>query len=156
MLVKSSERVRMHTAPAVTSAIRRRMLERIAYLSQNPALIDKRLEELDREWDLERVLETGAASLTLTGLVLGVTRRRRWLLLSLAVQAFFLQHAMQGWCPPLPLLRRIGVRTQEEIDEERYALRALRGDFDDAKYGAEEAEAAAIRIIHGLRLGSMA
>ena len=42
---------------------------------------------------------------------------------------FLLQHALQGWCPPLPLLRRLGVRTQAEIERERYALKAIRGDF---------------------------
>ena len=45
--------------------------------------------------------------------------------------SFLLQHALQGWCPPLPLFRRLGVRTAREIARERYALQALRGDFDD-------------------------
>lgn len=45
------------------------------------------------------------------------------------VGGFLLQHALQGWCPPVPVLRRLGFRTQTEIDEERYALKALRGDF---------------------------
>jgi hypothetical protein len=35
---------------------------------------------------------------------------------------FLLQHGLQGWCPPLPVLRRLGVRTQREIDAEKYAL----------------------------------
>jgi hypothetical protein len=43
--------------------------------------------------------------------------------------AFLVQHAVQGWCPPLVVLRRRGVRTRREIEEERYALKALRGDF---------------------------
>jgi hypothetical protein len=47
----------------------------------------------------------------------------------LVVGSFLLQHAVQGWCPPLPVFRRWGVRTQPEIDYERYALKALRGDF---------------------------
>jgi hypothetical protein len=38
---------------------------------------------------------------------------------------------IQGWCPPLPAFRRLGVRAQAEIQMERNALRALRGDFDD-------------------------
>jgi hypothetical protein len=38
---------------------------------------------------------------------------------------------LQGWCPPLPILRSLGVRTADEINEERYALKALRGDFAD-------------------------
>lgn len=38
-------------------------------------------------------------------------------------------HAVQGCCPPVPLLRRLGLRTREEIERERYALKALMGDF---------------------------
>ena len=30
----------------------------------------------------------------------------------------------------MPVFRRLGVRTAGEIDRERYALKALRGDFD--------------------------
>ena len=48
-----------------------------------------------------------------------------------------LQHAVQGWCPPLAVWRRLGVRTQSEIDEERYALKALRGDFRDVRPPSE-------------------
>ena len=69
------------------------------------------------------MLETGSSALTLAGLVMGIGVSRKWLLLSLAVQAFFMQHALQGWCPPLPVFRRLGVRTQPEIDE-RDALKA--------------------------------
>ncbi len=46
------------------------------------------------------------------------------------VTGFLFQHAIQGWCPPLPVLRRRGFRTAEEINQERYALKALGGDFD--------------------------
>ncbi len=46
------------------------------------------------------------------------------------VTGFFFQHALQGWCPPLPILRRMGFRTSADINEERNALKALRGDFD--------------------------
>jgi hypothetical protein len=46
------------------------------------------------------------------------------------VLSFLFQHAVQGWRPPVPVFRRLGVRTREEIDRERYALKALRGDFN--------------------------
>jgi hypothetical protein len=85
--------------------------------------------ELDNEWDVERYLETMAPTFTLTGLLFGLTVSRRWLALPVVVQSFFLLHALQGWCPPLPVLRRLGVRTSTEINQERYALKALRGDF---------------------------
>jgi hypothetical protein len=45
------------------------------------------------------------------------------------VLPFLFQYAVQGWCPPVPLFRRIGVRTRGEIDGEKFALKALRGDF---------------------------
>jgi hypothetical protein len=71
-----------------------------------------------------------APSITLLGIGLGLTHHRNWFALPILVQSFFLQHALQGWCPPVPLLRRLGVRTASEIDHERNALKALRGDYD--------------------------
>ena len=70
-----------------------------------------------------------AASFSLTGIVLGSTVDRRWYLLPTAVLSFLLLHAIQGWCPPLPILRALGIRTRQEIARERYALKALAGDF---------------------------
>jgi hypothetical protein len=99
------------------------------YAGASRQAIDERLAELDAEWDIERYLETMASSFTLFGLVLGVTKSRKFLVIPAVVQTFFLQHALQGWCPPLPLLRRLGIRTADEINKERYALKALRGDF---------------------------
>lgn len=87
--------------------------------------IERRLSELDHEWDVERCVETLAPSLTLIGLGLGLLRDRRWLLLPVVVQGFFLQHALQGWCPPIPILRRLGVRTTQEIERERQGLIAI-------------------------------
>ena len=59
------------------------------------------------------------------------TRLPRWLALPALVTGFLFQHAVQGWCPPLPILRRLGVRTAREIELERVALKMLRGDFDE-------------------------
>lgn len=39
-------------------------------------------------------------------------------------------HGVQGWYPMLPILRRLGVRSQNEIEEERNTLRILRGDHE--------------------------
>jgi hypothetical protein len=62
---------------------------------------------------------------------MSVTVHRKWLALPAVVAGFFFQHALQGWCPPLPIIRALGVRTRTEIDKERYALKAARGDFRD-------------------------
>ena len=70
-----------------------------------------------------------ASSFSLTGIVLGATVDKKWFLVPTIVLSFLLVHAIQGWCPPLPILRSLGIRTREEIDRERYALKALAGDF---------------------------
>ena len=130
MIARSVDRVVENTCATVNEQIRRKMQDNIDRCAAGGReAIDRRLGELDVEWDIERVLETLAPSVTLTGLCLGLTLNRKWLLLPVLVNAFLVQHAIQGWCPPLPLLRRLGVRTAEEIDQERYSLKALRGDF---------------------------
>lgn len=124
----SAERVARHTAPHVQKSIRMSTVDNIYRAISSPEKIDFRLRELDREWDVERVLELNAATLAFTGVVLGRLVDRRWLYLSMAVTAFLAQHALQGWCPPLPVLRRLGVRTRREIEQERHALKTIRGD----------------------------
>jgi hypothetical protein len=93
--------------------------------------ITRHIDTLDREWDVERYLQMNAGLVSLSGVVLGALLSRRFLLLPAAVFGFFFQHATQGWCPPLPVFRRMGVRTRREINKEKYALKALRGDFDN-------------------------
>ncbi len=120
------ERVRANTASEVNEKIDSRIEENIQFYKNRGAdSIPQRLYELEREWDIERVLEMMASSISLTGLVLGGTKNRRWFILPTVVLSFLLVHAVQGWCPPLPILRRLGFRTREEIDRERYALKAI-------------------------------
>jgi hypothetical protein len=131
MIAKTAHRVTDHTNPSVNERIRTETERRVAYFEVHPEEIDRRLRELDAEWDIERTLATGSSTLTLTGLLLSFGVSRKWLLLSLGVQAFYMQHALQGWCPPLPVFRQMGIRTTDEINYERIALKALRGDFRD-------------------------
>lgn len=114
--------------------VNRRMDEGIeeeirAFTHKDAGEIGSRIRELEREWDIERAIEANASSLALIGLGLGAFVNRRWFLLPAAVAGFLLQHALQGWCPPVPVLRRLGFRTQQEIDREKSALKALRGDY---------------------------
>jgi hypothetical protein len=130
MIPSTNMRVPEHTARQANEAIRRRTDENVAQVAAaGPGAIDRRLAELDREWDIERTLETNAATIALFRLGLGTFVDHRFYLLPAAVAGFLLQHAVQGWCPPVPVFRRLGFRTAGEIDEERYALKALRGDF---------------------------
>lgn len=131
------DRVRQNTDAEVNQRIDEQTMRRLRlYLKAGPEEITRRIEELDREWDMERLLETNAAAFGLGGVVLGAVISRKWLLLSAVVGGFLLQHAIQGWCPPVPAFRRLGVRTRKEIERERTALKLIRGDFDGIR--AEE------------------
>jgi hypothetical protein len=131
MLSTTAERVCGHTSDQVNARILQQTENSIAHAASLGATgIERRLRQLDEEWDIERCLETMAPTITLVGLTLGVTVNKKFLVIPAVVQSFFLQHALQGWCPPLPVLRRLGFRTADEINEERFALKALRGDFE--------------------------
>lgn len=120
-----SDRVVRNTAPHINNRIANEARRRLAYYRANPAEIPERLSELDSEWDVERALETNASALAFSGIALSVVADRRFLWLPAIVTAFLFQHAVQGWCPPLPLLRRLGYRTMREIEQERESLLQL-------------------------------
>ncbi len=121
----SADRVRRSTSLELNRRIDHQTDANIRqYSNKDRGDIMQRLEALDREWDVERVLEVNASTLALSGLVLGLTVNRKWFALPGIVLPFLLQHGLQGWCPPLPVLRRLGVRTRGEIDREKYALKA--------------------------------
>jgi len=144
MIPTTTERVPLHTAEHVNQEIRRQTEANVArHAEAGPAAIARRLRELEEEWDIERCLEANAASVVLLSVLLGTTVDRRFLYFPAVVGGFLLQHAVQGWCPPVPVFRRLGYRTQAEIDHERYALKALRGDFADAGEGTGAADALA-------------
>ena len=127
---RTGDRVACNTSAEVNRRIRSATeMKVVRAVQEGAAGIERRLRELDQEWDVERCLETAASSFTVLGTVLAANGDRRWLLLPGVVGSFLLLHAWQGWCPPLPVLRRLGVRTAEEIHRERTALKALRGDF---------------------------
>jgi hypothetical protein len=91
--------------------------------------LTRRTTQLDFEWDFDRTVETEASLMGLLGLALGIAVDKRLLVLPAFVSTMLLVHATHGWYPLLPLFRRIGVRTQDEIDRERYGLKTIRGDF---------------------------
>jgi len=130
MLPATATRVEEHTAEHINEQIRRQTEENISRTAAaGPAAIERRLAELDQEWDMERTLQTNFATVVLAGIGLGALVDRRWYLLPAVASGFMIQHALQGWCPPVEVFRRLGFRTAAEIDHERYALKALRGDF---------------------------
>ncbi|MDO6391800.1 hypothetical protein Q4E40_16810 [Pontibacter sp. BT731] len=125
-------RVRESTTDSINERMDSSIRQSIArYKGRSHGEISERIRELDQEWSIERTLEINASTLALSGTLLGAFVNKRWFILPGIVSTFLLQHGLQGWCPPLPIMRSLGIRSRREIDEERYALKALRGDFDD-------------------------
>ena len=134
----SPDRVRSHTPAEINELIDLATQESTIYYAKQPnAVISARIQDLENEWDIERLLELTASSLGLSSLLLS-RKNRTWLLLTGMVTTFLLQHALQGWCPPMALFRKLGVRTRREIDNEKFALKALRGDFDSLPSDGED------------------
>ncbi len=122
----TSKRVKLHTNEAVNNKIKKQTLDNISnYVYKSKEEIHNRIKELDEEWDIERVLETNAASAIVLSTALGFTVNKKWFLATGVVGGFLLQHAIQGWCPPVELFRRMGIRTCSEINYEKNALKSL-------------------------------
>ena len=135
-------RVPESTAPEVNREIRQQIEENVQRYASSPSEVSGRLRELDREWDIERVIEANASVIAFAGVLLGAFVNPWWLLLTALVTIFLFQHALQGWCPPVPILRRMGFRTSYEIELERNALKAIRGDYAGVPNAPERAMAA--------------
>ena len=100
------------------------------YATQSPDVISKRIEELDQERTLDQTMALYASGIGLGTVLFSFLGGRKWLVVTGAVLGLLLKHSLEGTSPTVPLLRKLGVRTRSEIDREKYALKILRGDFE--------------------------
>jgi hypothetical protein len=136
----TTKRVPFHTCDDDNRIIRQRTIFNLDdYADGNRFHISQRLKELDFEWDTERVLEANAAGAVLLSSVIGYLKSKHCCyLMTGTIGLFLLQHALKGWCPPVPIIRKIGVRTEQEINNEKMVLKILRGDFKTDSTDAEQ------------------
>lgn len=140
----TSQRVFLKTDPLTNAEIRNQTIKNLnIFKNCEEAEIGDRIRKLSQEWDTERVLEVNAGLLIILSSYLGIKTSRIWFLVTGAVAVFMLQHAFMGWCPPLPLVRKWGVRTEDEIYAEKTALKVMRGDFKENYTSVEDALAKA-------------
>jgi hypothetical protein len=130
--LREPDRVRRHSSERVNAKVDAGLRES-ARRSFTPEGLRAQLAVLDREWDLDRALMASFALLGGLTFALGLRsiRARRkangWLVLFGTQLGFLLFHAVHGWCPPVPVLRRLGFRTAREIEAERHAIAARLG-----------------------------
>lgn len=125
----TTTKVNMNTSQDINDRIQKEIKENIdLYKRGNRNEIEKRLTELEYEWDTERVLEINFALITLLSSIKGLAGKKRWLALSGIASIFMIQHSLQGWCPPLPIIRKLGIRTATEINHEKMELQKILED----------------------------
>jgi hypothetical protein len=133
-MTTQNDRVQRSTPNSINDEIEEQLRENIRYYSRaDDASLSRRISELEKEWNMDRTLITNASILAGVGLLLGIKLHKQWLILPGVVLSFLLQHGLQGWCPPLPLFRKFGIRSFKEIDRERFALKYLRGDYGSVR-----------------------
>jgi hypothetical protein len=97
---------------------------------KGPEAVDRRLRELDNEWDVVSLLKLHAVTIGLKYILFTSIVSKKYMWVPAVVGAMYAEQTSRGWSPPYALFKKLGWRTKEEIDEERYALKYLRGDFD--------------------------
>lgn len=124
----TEDRIRQHTSDASNRRIDRETRGAIAEAAASPESARERLEELDREWNVDRALMLNFGVIgALTGAKAMANLRSRgriggWGVFFWVQMGFLIHHAVRGWCPPMPLFRRLGFRSAREIAAERCAL----------------------------------
>lgn len=104
--------------------------ENINHYYKHPDHINSRLRQLEAEMSTEQIFELHDAANVTAGVLLTVlTGKKKWLILPILVAIVQSLQAMEGIRLGISLLRKYGYRTRAEIDKEKYALKALRGDF---------------------------
>ncbi|WP_026583173.1 DUF2892 domain-containing protein [Bacillus sp. J33] len=127
ILPATTNKVNLNTSHEINYEINKETLQNIRkYFGKSEEEINRRIEELNHEWDTERVLELNMATIAAASSVLGLFHNKKWMALSGIVSVFMIQHSLQGWCPPLSIIRRLGVRTASEIMREKEALAKLK------------------------------
>jgi hypothetical protein len=109
--------------------VEKQIQEQVNHYYHDQEQIDLRLMELDNEMDLETYLQTQNAGLTIAGVILGLTSNKKWLVVPLISSILVISNIVRGSDKPPGYFRKMGFRTRAEIEKERYALKAIRGDF---------------------------
>jgi hypothetical protein len=127
MVTLTSERVEANSSRQINQKIQNSIKANLEKYSRAGYLaIQRRLHKLDREWTTERAIEVEAPLMIAFGSGLTYFFGRKFLALPIFSASMLLLHGIKGWYPLLPLFRRMGLRSQNEILQERRGLLELK------------------------------
>jgi hypothetical protein len=121
------------------------------YGSLGPQAVSDRLQALEDEPDLETVATLAMAGTGILALVFGLLGSRLWRLLAWIALPLIFAHARGRLSAPGEFLKMLGLRSRKEIQEEKYALKALRGDFRDVGEAQSEAMPDPASVLEAVR-----
>lgn len=140
IILTTSQRVSQSVDPQINSEIRNQTIKNLnIFKNCNPTEISDRIRILDQEWDAERVLEVNASLLLLLSSYMGIRLSRIWFLLTGTIAICMMWHVFLGFKPLLTAMRKCGIRTSDEIYNEKIALKVIRGDFKGEYSSVEDA-----------------
>ena len=124
----------METAQIITS-ISARVDIAINFLAPKTDNVNKKLQTLENEWDLERVYEMNADVAQLSGSLLGRIIYRQLNSLPVLATTFLAQQTTPYWNPPISIFKLLGYRMKSEIERERITLvKVLNNAYSDFNY----------------------
>jgi hypothetical protein len=104
--------------------------ERLACLADaGPQAIADRLNQIDTEWSAGRMTKAAIGVLIVAGLALTALAGPWWLVLPAVGGVFLLQYLYTNRSWLGATFKEMGFRSGSEIEQEKLALKALRGDF---------------------------
>ena len=104
--------------------------QRLACIADaGPQAIEDRLAELESEWSAGRVTKAVIGILLVAGLALTALLNPWWLIMPAIGGLFLLQYVFSRTSWLGKVFQEVGFRTSSEIDQEKMALKVLRGDF---------------------------
>jgi len=111
--------------PTVVKTVDR--LKRLAECG--PSAIEERLNELEREWSAGRATKVALGLFILIGMGLWLSLGGWWYVVPILGGLVLLEYLFSRTSWLGKLFHEMGSRTGQEIEEEKFALKALRGDF---------------------------
>jgi|GEM_PF-1989794 len=126
------------------------LCQRIAkILDEGPCAVERRIAELDREWTAGRLVKATAGVGILLGLVLAAYVSPWFLVLPALAAVVLLQYLFFARSWLAEIFQCCGYRSGAHIEDERIAMRVLRGDFKKLPTLAQIEDREAISRLEG-------